>query len=221
MQLDIDTTPNRGTDRKLTQPLGGAVKFILIAAAVLLGIVLIFAVFGTIQLGGLGSGPACTGVRLTGLTIAGPAVAHLQPGTTATGGTVALCASHPTAGQRALVGLTWIPAVAMYLAVVLLLAQLLQVVHTAGPFATAVARRLRFLGWFVLAGSVIVAASQSVAQSAFASTVAAGPVPAVSHAVSAGLAVLLVPLLIACGLLTLARVIRAGARMSDDLAGTV
>jgi hypothetical protein len=30
-----------------------------------------------------------------------------------------------------------------------------------------------------------------------------------------------VPLLIACGLLTLARVIRVGARMSDDLAGTV
>lgn len=42
-----------------------------------------------------------------------------------------------------------------------------------------------------------------------------------SHAIAAGLGVLFVPLLIACGLLTLARVIRVGARMSDDLAGTV
>jgi hypothetical protein len=51
--------------------------------------------------------------------------------------------------------------------------------------------------------------------------VVTGSVPAVRDAVNAGIAVLFVPLLIACGLLTLARVIRAGARMSDDLAGTV
>ena len=221
MQPDLDAAPAQGTDRKLTQPLGGAVKFILIVAAVLVGIVLIFAVFGTIQLGGLGSGPACTGVGLTGMTVTGPAVAHLSPGVTSSASQITLCASHPTAGQRALVSLTWVPAVALYLAVVLLLAQLLRAVRTAGPFAVTVARRLRFLGWFVLAGSVIVAAGQSAAQSTFASTVAARPVPAVSHAVSAGIAVLLVPLLIACGLLTLARVIRVGARMNDDLAGTV
>jgi hypothetical protein len=221
MQPDLDAAPDQGTDRKLTQPLGGAVKFILVVAAVLVGIVLIFAVFGTIQLGGLGSGPACTGVRLDGITVAGPAVAHLQPGATSSASQVTLCASHPSVGQRALVSLTWVPAVALYLAVVLLLAQLLRAVRTAGPFAVTVARRLRFLGWFILAGSVIVAAGQSAAQSAFASTVAAGDGPAVGHAVSAGIAVLLVPLLITCGLLTLARVIRAGAQMSDDLAGTV
>ena len=160
-------------------------------------------------------------MRLDGITVAGPAVAHLRPGSTSSASQITLCASHPTVGQRALVSLTWVPAVALYLAVVLLLAQLLRAIRTAGPFAVTVARRLRFLGWFILAGSVIVAAGQSAAQSAFASTVAAGHVPAVGHAVSAGIAVLLVPLLIACGLLTLARVIRAGAQMSDDLAGTV
>ena len=109
----------------------------------------------------------------------------------------------------------------MYLAVILLLGQLLRSVRTAGPFAVTVARRLRFLGWLVLTGSVIVAAGQSAAQSAFASTVLTGPVPAARDAVQAGLAVVLVPLLLACGLLTLARVIRAGAQLSDDLAGTV
>ena len=38
MQPDLDAAPAQGTDRKLTQPLGGAVKFILVVAAVLLGI---------------------------------------------------------------------------------------------------------------------------------------------------------------------------------------
>jgi hypothetical protein len=221
MRPDLDAAPDQGTDRKLTQPLGGAVKFILVLAAALLLIVLIFAVFGTIELGGLGSGPACAGVHLNGMAVTGPAVAHLRPGTTASGGRVMLCASHPTAGQRALVGLTWAPSIALYLAVILLLGHLLRVLRSAGPFAVTVARRLRFLGWFVLAGSLMVVVGQSAAQSAFVSTVITSSVPAVRNAAEAGLAVIFVPLLIACGLLTLARVIRAGAQMSDDLAGTV
>jgi Protein of unknown function (DUF2975) len=221
MQPDLDAVPDRDADGKLTQPLGGAVKFILVLAAVLLFIVLIFAVFGTIQLGGLGSGSACSGVHLSGITVSGPAVADLRPGATASGGTVSLCATHPTLGQRLLVGMTWIPIVALYLAVILLLGQLLRVIRAAGPFAVIVARRLRFLGWFVLAGSLIAVVGQSAAQSAFVSTVITSSVPAVRNAVEAGLAVIFVPLLIACGLLTLARVIRVGAQMSDDLAGTV
>jgi hypothetical protein len=223
MHPDLDAVPDQGTDTKLTQPLGGAVKFILILAAGLLAIVLIFAVFGQIQLFGLGSGPACSGARANGIALtatAGP-LAHLRAGVTSGGGQILLCASHPTTGQRLLVAMTWVPTVAFYLAVVLLLGQLLRVIRSGGPFAVTVARRLRFLGWFVLAGSLVVTAGQSVAQSAFASTVITGSVPAASHAADAGIDVIFVPLLIACGLLTLARVIRAGARMSDDLAGTV
>jgi hypothetical protein len=221
MRPEVDVAPVRGTDQKLTQPLGGAVKLILVLTAALLALVLIVAVFGTIELGGLGSGPACSGVHLNGIAVAGPAVAHLRPGATASGGKVTLCASHPTTGQRVLVGLTWVPAVALYLAVILLLGQLLRVIRSIGPFAVIVARRLRFLGWFVLAGSLVVTVGQSAAQSAFVSTVITSSVPAVRNAAEAGLAIIFVPLLIACGLLTLARVIRVGARMSDDLAGTV
>jgi Protein of unknown function (DUF2975) len=124
-------------------------------------------------------------------------------------------------GQRVLLALTWAPDIALYLAVIVLLAQLLRAIRSAGPFAVIIARRLRFLGWFVLAGSLIVAVGQSAAQSAFASTVFTGSVPALRNALGAGIGGILGPLLIACGLLTLARVIRAGARMSDDLAGTV
>ena len=45
--------------------------------------------------------------------------------------------------------------------------------------------------------------------------------PVASNAVNGLINGLLLPALIACGLLTLARVIRVGTRMSDDLAGTV
>ena len=223
MRPDLDAVPELGTEPKLTQPLGGAVKFILILAAGLLAIVLIFAVFGQIQLFGLGSGSACADARANGIAlsaVAGP-LAHLRAGVSSGGGQLLLCASHPTTGQRLLVALTWVPTVAFFLAVVLLLGQRLRVIRSAGPFAVTVARRVRFLGWFVLAGSLLVTAGQNVAQSAFVSTVVTGSVPAAHNAVNAGIGVLFVPLLIACGLLTLARVIRVGARMSDDLAGTV
>jgi hypothetical protein len=221
MPPQVDVAPDRGADRKLTQPLGGAVKLILVLTTALLALVLVVAVFGTIELGGLGSGPACSAVHLNGIAVTGPVVAHLRPGATASAGKVALCASHPTTGQRVLVGLTWVPAVALYLAVILLLGQLLRVIGSTGPFAVIVARRLRFLGWFVLAGSLVVTVGQSAAQSAFVSTVVTSSVPALRNAAEAGLAIIFAPLLIACGLLTLARVIRVGAQMSDDLAGTV
>jgi hypothetical protein len=55
-------------------------------------------------------------------------------------------------------------------------------------------------GQRMLAGSLVVAVGQSVAQSAFVSAVVTGSVPAVRNAVEAGLAVIFVPLLIACGL---------------------
>jgi hypothetical protein len=221
MRPDLDVAPDQSTDRKLIQRLGGAVKVIVVLAALAVAFGLFVAVLGTIELGGLGSGPACSAVHLNGIAVTGPAVAHLRPGATARAGTVALCASHPATGQRVLLGLTWIPAVAFYLPVILLLGKLLRTVRGAGPFAVIVAGRLRFLGWFVLAGSLIVVVGQSAAQSAFVSTMVTSSVPAARNAAEAGLAVIFVPLLIACGLLTLARVIRASAQMSDDLAGTV
>lgn len=219
MRPDLDAAPDRGADRKLTQPLGGAVKFTLVYLAVLVFIVLLVLFFPhgqtETQLA------RCSSVPLSGIGVTATAVSHLRPGASASAGTVMLCASHPTVGQRVLVALTFVPSVALYLAVILLLVQLLRTVRTAGPFALIVARRLTFLGWFVLAGSLVVAVGQSVAQSAFVSTVVTGPVPAASQAFKAGGATIWVPLLIACGLLTLARVVRVGAQMNDDLAGTV
>jgi DUF2975 family protein len=211
---------------KLTEPLGCAVSFILMFTVILVAGVLLTSPWSksSIDFYGFTAGPACADVPLNGLseTGDGSTIANLRPQTSAgTGGQVSLCASHPTFGQRTLVTLTQAPAAVLYLAVLLLLWQLVRTIRRDGPFADLVARRLRFLAWFILAGSAAVTAGQSVAQSAFASTIVTDPVPAGSNVTGALTDGLVLPVLIACGLLTLARVMQAGARMSDDLAGTV
>jgi Protein of unknown function (DUF2975) len=211
---------------KLTEPLGGAVSFILMVTVTVVVAVLLTSPWSksSIDFYGFTSGPACANVPLNGLseTGDGSTIANLRPQTSAgSTGQVSLCASHPTVGQRTLVTLTQAPAAVLYLAILLLLWQLVRTIRRDGPFADVVAGRLRFLAWFILAGSAAVAAGQSVAQSAFASTIITDPVPAGSNVAGALTDGLVLPVLIACGLLTLARVMRAGARMSDDLAGTV
>ncbi len=225
MHPDLDAVSAGDANRKLTQPLGGAVLAILTFIGGLLVTLLILAPWNhNVSLFGYGPGPACASVPLNGLTETGngTVLAHMRPGTSSgTGAQLMLCANRPTMGQRTLVTLTEAPAPVLYLATLVLLWQLLRTVRKAGPFAVLVAGRLRFLGWFILAGSLAVSAGEGVAQSVFASTVVTDSVPTASNAVNDMINGLLVPLVIACGLLTLARVIRVGARMSDDLEGTV
>ena len=225
MRPDLDIVSAADANRKLTQPLGGVVSVILrlFAGLLLVGLILVPWDHG-VSLFGLGSGSACANVPLNGLTQigSGSVLAHMRPETFASaGGQVWLCANNPTIGQRTLVTLADAPSAVLYLAILVLLWQLLRTIAKAGPFAVLVARRLRFLAWFILAGSLVVAAGESTAQSVFTSTVVTDPVPIAANAINAVINSLFLPVLIACGLLTLARVIRVGTRMSDDLAGTV
>jgi hypothetical protein len=227
MAPDLNDVSAGQVNRRLTQPLGCAVSSILLFAAGLVVAVLLLvpvdqhvSVFGF----GSGSGSACANVPLNGLseTGSGSVLMHMRPQTFAsTNGQVSVCANQPSLGQRTLTTLTEAPGTVLYLAILVLLWRLLRTVRKAGPFAILVARRLRFLAWFIVAGSLAVAAGESVAQSAFTSTVVTDSVPIVGNAINNVINSLVLPVLIACGLLTLARVIRVGTQMSDDLAGTV
>jgi hypothetical protein len=225
MRHDLDAVSAGDANRKLTEPLGCAVSAILAFAVGLAVAVLVLAPMNShVSLFGFGSDSACANVPLNGLTEtgSGSVLAHMRPETFAsTGRQVYLCVNKPTIGQRTLATLTEAPATALYLAVLVLLWQLLRTVRKAGPFAVLVARRLRFLAWFILSGALAVAAGQGVAQSAFASTAVTDSVPIASNAINGVINGLLLPALIACGLLTLARMIRVGNQMSEDLAGTV
>ena len=123
--------------------------------------------------------------------------------------------------RRKLVTLMQAPVFLFYVAILLLLGQLLRMVRRAGPFTAAVARWVRFPGWFILGGYLAVTIGQSVAQGYFASTVLSDQIPVVSNVINTLLGGIFLAILIACGLLTLARMMQVGAQMNDDLAGTV
>jgi hypothetical protein len=212
------------TERKLTEPLGNVVSWFLLVTAGLFALFLVLAPFDSqISVWGFGHGSVCADVSSNTLAIGGTGdfVVHMKPGASSYPREMGLCVDRPTAGQRILVTLTQAPAFALYVALLLLLWQLLRTVGAAGPFDLLVSRRLRFLAWFILAGSLVVAAGQAAARSIFASTVVTDPVPVAGNVTSDLISAVFTPLLIACGLLTLARVIRVGAQMRDDLAGTV
>ena len=223
-RTDAIDTPE--TQRRLTQPLGGVVWTILcLVVAVLVIGVIATATSRSTGFWGYGHGSACASVPPTGLNInyAGKVVvANARPGTSSgTGSTLELCAPHPTLGQRTLVTLTEAPTYLLYLAVLVQLWLVVLAARRDGPFALRVSRRLRGLGWFILGGSVAAAVGQSLARTYFTRTLVRGSVPAWGDAVNSVLSNLFPLLLIVCGLLTLARIIQAGARMYDDLAGTV
>jgi hypothetical protein len=211
-------------ERKLTEPLGNVVSWFLLFTAGLFVLILVLAPFDSqISIWGFGHGSVCADVPSNSLTIGGTGdfVAHMKPGTSSYPRELGLCVDRPTVGQRMLVTLTQAPAFALYVALLVLLWQLLRTVRSEGPFDLLVSGWLRFLAWFILAGSLVVAAIQSAARSIFASTVVTDSVPIAGNVTSDLISALFTPLLIACGLLTLARVIRVGAQMRDDLAGTV
>jgi hypothetical protein len=171
---------------------------------------------------GLGPGPVCAGVDLNGVGIdgSGPTLTGLLPGATVgVPSPVSVCLQHATTGQRMLAFLSSAPHTAFYLVIFGLAGWLLLVARREGPFVPAVHRVLRFLGWFVLVGSVAVAIGQNIARACFLASATASPVPVAADAWQG--AFLGVPLLAGCALLTLARIMRAGSRMRDDLAGTV
>jgi hypothetical protein len=130
-----------------------------------------------------------------------------------------VCVPHPDAGQRALAFLTAAPGALVGLAVLALVGWLLLTVRREGPFAPRVAGILRFLGWFVPAAWLAAQVAHNLASAYFLASAETEPVPAADDAFS-GLSVLM-PLLAACTLLTLARIMRVGSRMRDDLTGTV
>jgi hypothetical protein len=221
---------------KLAQPLNGAVVTILgffgglIIAVPLISTLVSSASF---SIGGFGPGArdACEVAPQSGLTMSGNSdgvIQNMKAGTSQCPYQFNICAAHPTTGQRVLVTLAQLPSAVFYLAILVLLWYLVRAFRDGGPFALRVAGRLRFLGWFIFAGSLVVAAAQALASNLFIATTLTGQwptghFPVLENTIDATVRALFnpTPLLIGCGLLTLARVIRVGAQMNDDIAGTV
>ena len=219
--------------RRLVQPLGGIVLFVGVLALV----ALLFAGLGSVTGSGMqvqlplsypagGWQPVCADASLNGMSFNGNGQTLVGAhGTTSVSGPsnpMSVCVINATGSQRALAYLGSAPPTVLKLAIFALVAWLLLVARRKGPFAPRVHRMLVVLGWLVIAGSAVATFAHEVAGVYFLESAVNVPVPVKADVISALYdAVLGAPLLVGCALLTLARIMRAGSLMRDDLEGTV
>jgi hypothetical protein len=136
-----------------------------------------------------------------------------HPGTYAV--TVArICDSSLGAGQTAWQLLSRLPGLAFAMGAFFVLWRLTATAAKEGIYATAVADRIRFLGWWLTAGALITPVAESIATTRLWATLADDP-PTLNPDISVAI------LLTGLGLITFARVMRIGVRMNEDLEGTV
>lgn len=156
----------------------------------------------------------CTTSKNTGSQIQPSQWMQLHTGVNASPDTVQLCADKATAGQRWWYSLGQLPGMITVLTVVLLTYLVLRHAERFGLYSPGIATRMRVLGWFLLVESILGPTITVSANRKLWSTMADGPssfqwLPGWS-ALFAGLA-----------LLSLARIMRVGTEMREDLEGVV
>lgn len=130
------------------------------------------------------------------------------------------CAEHADGSQRFLAGLAERPPDLLLTGGLLLLYRLLRTAEQEGIHTRRAAGRLRGLAWWLLLGGLLASVLSANAEAALLDTLAHGH----PFTVGAWLTLWHPPYLLfltGCGLLTFARVLRAGAAMREDLEGTV
>jgi hypothetical protein len=235
MRGDRRVPADRVTDRRrLVQPLGGIVLFVGALALV----ALLFAGIGSLTGSGMqvqlplsypagGWQPVCADASINGMSFNGSGETLVGAhGTTSVSGPsnpMSVCVINATGSQRALAYLGSAPPTLLKLAIFALVAWLLLVARRKGPFAPRVHRMLVVLGWLVIAGSAVATFAHEVAGAYFLASAVNVPVPVKADVTSALYDAVLggASLLVGCALLTLARIMRAGSLMRDDLEGTV
>jgi hypothetical protein len=134
--------------------------------------------------------------------------------------TVMLCAAHPGAALRLAGLLTALPSALVLVVFLVRLRRLLLVAGTPGVlFSPATAARLRWLGWFLLAGSLAASVIEAAAQTVIFLSVVHYPglnwyEPQLWHLPVAYL-------LLGLALISVARVMRAAASRRDEAEVTV
>ncbi|MBW8483827.1 DUF2975 domain-containing protein [Actinomadura parmotrematis] len=155
-----------------------------------------------------------------------PLLQHaLKLGHTSPNARISMCAAAPTMAQRALSALAQLPVSLLYLAVFFLFARTVRAAEADGPFTPRVAGLLRAAGWTLLVGGYLAHAVQDTAGGALENTFAVrGDVffHTTGDIVLGGVVTFpLWTLLAGLGLLTIARILKVGARMHDELAATI
>ncbi|MFD3325672.1 DUF2975 domain-containing protein [Streptomyces sp. NPDC058701] len=130
------------------------------------------------------------------------------------------CADRPSAWQRTLGILSEVPAFVLFVGGLALLDRLLRSAARDGAYTRQTAYRLRFLGWFLLVGSLVAEIVRAASQAALLATLA-DDAPGSPGTLLGALSFPYLAILTALGLLAFARVMRTGAAMREDLEGVV
>lgn len=147
-------------------PIDFIVGVITTLLAVVLIVVAIATAFGSVSVGGLNarqvwaqSEPGVIPYSDNG-TDGGTAISQV-PGAQSNRTGLEICTVHPGAQDRVLSGLMQWPSLLFTIGFLLGLRVLIRTARRDGLFTAGVARRLDALGWYLLAGAVLVAAIQS------------------------------------------------------------
>ena len=199
------------------EPAAAIVRVLLALVALGLIVTIASAVFGSGSFHPFTSDRLCEesgSVTHRQLTIEG-----LRPGTDALATEVRFCAGPVNVGQRVLWGVANLLGTVVQLALLAFAHRLATAVRDNGLYTALTARRLRVLGWLLVAGCVTASVIEAAASAAFLGTVLdPGHYNVVWYM---NWEFPLWPVILGCVLLSLARIIRIGSELEKDLEGTV
>ncbi|MEV0848851.1 hypothetical protein AB0J21_23775 [Streptomyces sp. NPDC049954] len=203
---------------KLLEPLSTVVGGVL---RVLIGLAVLFAVLSLFDTGmhlNWTGGHACVTVSTTTTSFDAP-WEPLRPGA-AVGWHPEYCAESPSGYQQFLTALAARPTHLLVIGGLWLLHRTLRTAEREGVHTERTVGGLRLLGWWLLAGSLLAEFVRANARAALLATLTEDQ----PFTVGAWLNLWNAPYLLfltGLGLLTFARIVRAGAVMREDLEGTV
>ncbi len=216
--MTVDTRPI-AKGRNPLEPIASIVELLLFATGALTLLGTAFTVFGSGSI--LGFGQAIP-------TLAAPVIEqrddlpiyhwHLLADVSGQPSSYRLDVTHPDFAQRFWYTLTGLPTFVLAVGALLLAYRMIRRAQREGIYRVATARRLRTLGWFLIAGSLAAMLIEEVASNRLLATMVANHVGWVTmwfwHIPWA--------LLVFGGtLLTIARIMRISARMNEELEATV
>ncbi|MFJ9374673.1 DUF2975 domain-containing protein [Streptomyces sp. NPDC101455] len=129
------------------------------------------------------------------------------------------CDYSPNGGARLLSTLTELPSSALYIGALFLLYWLIRAARQDGPYAFRTAGRIRLLGWYLAVGSLACHVTESVAGAALLNSLRTADHRPLLYDVDHGMPYF--ALLTGIGLLSLARIMRVGTVMREDLEGVI
>ncbi|MFF6881284.1 hypothetical protein ACFY9S_39220 [Streptomyces sp. NPDC012474] len=201
-------------DRKLLQPFSTVVS----VALHLLIVALSVGVISKFISGGWGAGDLC--VVDTSASSSTTPIGFVPEQGASVDSVPRYCVEDPSSYQRLLDQLDRLPFLLLLIVVLFVLNRLLQGAARDGIYTLQTASRLRLLGWLLLVGSLAAEVVQANAEAALIATLAESKI----FSAASWLGVWTPPylaLLTALGLLTFARITRAGTAMREDLQGVV